>query len=104
MPVQGFLNAVVYGWTRGDFLNVMSSQRPGIRQDSFALSQDTMDEEEETQGEDDEEDEEEEERERIDRTGNSILFLSVSQEMEGGGTADTPGTPRPFLGRAGSKD
>ena len=26
VPLQGFLNAVAYGWTRGDFLSVMSTQ------------------------------------------------------------------------------
>ena len=24
VPLQGFLNAIVYGWTRGDFLQVMA--------------------------------------------------------------------------------
>ncbi|CAI8006283.1 hypothetical protein GBAR_LOCUS4629, partial [Geodia barretti] len=27
VPVQGFLNALAYGWTREDFLTAMSSQR-----------------------------------------------------------------------------
>lgn len=27
VPLQGFLNAIVYGWTRDDFLNVMAVTR-----------------------------------------------------------------------------
>lgn len=26
VPLQGFMNALAYGWTRGDFLSVMSTQ------------------------------------------------------------------------------
>ena len=27
VPLQGFLNAIVYGWTREDFLHVMTSTK-----------------------------------------------------------------------------
>ena len=29
VPSQGFLNALAYGWTRGDFISVMSTRRLG---------------------------------------------------------------------------
>ena len=31
MPLQGFLNALAYGWTRGDFLSVMSNSSQTMR-------------------------------------------------------------------------
>ena len=37
---QGFLNALVYGWTRDDFLNIMAVGRDGTLS-SFTGSQDT---------------------------------------------------------------
>ena len=27
VPIQGFLNALVYGWTRSDFVSVMTSKK-----------------------------------------------------------------------------
>lgn len=83
VPLQGFLNAIVYGWTREDFLDVMASNRSREEQDSFILSQD------------EEEDEELEGAQSVDRHGNSILFLSTSQEVQ----PVTPTSPAPRLDR-----
>ena len=98
VPIQGALNAVAYGWTRGDFLSVMSSQhfwnRP--RGDSLAVSYDSV------EGETMVEDEVEWERDERHR---SILFsgslrLGATPIPGGGregrqrcGTAMTPGSP-----------
>ena len=85
VPLQGFLNAIVYGWTREDFLDIMASSRAREGQDSFVLSQ----EEEEEEGEGTE-------SEVVDRHGNSILFLSTSQEVGSGwGLPVTPTSPTP---------
>ena len=108
VPIQGFLNAVVYGWTRGDFLNVMSSQQVRTRADSFALSYDAM----EREGERVEDDGEESEHQQTRRTGNSILFLSTSQEVESGvpimdeaaHAAMTPVLPGFLLGEEGERN
>ena len=83
VPIQGFLNAIVYGWTRGDFLGIMSSQRVVRgRANSFTLSHDdTHDEKEEV-----EDDGEEWECGSTHRKDNSILYLSVSQEVVPGGS------------------
>lgn len=87
VPLQGFLNAIVYGWTREDFLDVMASTRGRGGQDSFILSQ-----------EEEEEEEMETESENVDRHGNSILFLSTSQEGGSGwGQPVTPTSPAPRL-------
>ena len=102
VPLQGGLNAIAYGWTRGDFLNVMSTSRINshsrhTRAGSYALSYEAMAEKEETVVEDDGE---EWEDEGIHRRGNSLLF-SASHEPEdqgGGGNAMTPGTPGVLLG------
>ena len=34
VPIQGFINALAYGWTRGDFLRVMSSRHGNENQAS----------------------------------------------------------------------
>ena len=73
VPSQGFLNALAYGWTRGDFLSVMSSRRRHRQRDSFSTSYEAMEEEEE------EETEVEDEREDWERgfpVENSLLFSS----------------------------
>ena len=58
VPSQGFLNAVAYGWTRGDFLSVMSVRRYSrTLPDSISTSYEAMEEEEEeTEVEDERED------------------------------------------------
>ena len=63
VPVQGALNAVAYGWTRGDFLSVMSSQYFSNKHigDSVHASNDSMDNEAVTVEEEEEREEEEEE-------------------------------------------
>ena len=100
VPIQGALNAVVYGWTRGDFLNVMSSQRVGARTGSFSLSYDAMEEEGERVEEDGE-------SEGAHRMRNSAL--STSQEVEpvmdeGGHAAMTPVLPGYLLGEGGDRN
>ena len=64
VPSQGFLNALAYGWTRGDFLSVMSVRRCSRRLSESAASPsyESMEEEEEEE----EEEETEDERERKD--------------------------------------
>ena len=104
VPIQGALNAVVYGWTRGDFLNVMSSQRVNPRTGSFALSYDAM----EGEGERVEDDGEERECGERHHMGNSALFLSTSEEVEpvmGGEehAAMTPVSPGYLLGEEGDR-
>ena len=112
--MQGALNAMAYGWTRGDFLSVMSSQyyRNRHRRDSLGVSYDSM--ENETAEEDEEEEEEAEWAEGADvrRTGNSILFsaslrLGITPIPGGGGAgrqrggtahAMTPASPGLGLG------
>ena len=106
VPLQGFLNALTYGWTRGDFLSVMSRRRlrRHSRQppDSLGTSYNAMMEEEE---EDDmlQETENEEELERtgdICREINSIFSRRESLTGEGrrGRTNSlvTPTSPRGF--------
>ena len=110
VPLQGFLNALAYGWTRGDFLSVMSRRR--LRRysrqppDSLGTSYNAMMEEEEEE-EDDmlQETEDEEELERsgdILRETNSIFSRRESLTGEGrrGRTNSlvTPTSPRGFLG------
>ena len=94
VPIQGALNAVVYGWTRGDFLNVMSSQRVGTRTGSFSLSYDAM----EGEGERVEDDGESEGTHHMRNSA-----LSTSQEVEpvmdgGCHAAMTPVLPGYLLG------
>ena len=73
VPSQGFLNAVAYGWTRGDFLSVMSVRRYSrTLPDSISTSYEAMEEEEE-------ETEVEDEREDWEKgfpVENSLLFSS----------------------------
>ena len=75
-PSQGFLNALAYGWTRGDFLSVMSKNRPQLN--SLTASSDNQgDKEDEEEEEEDEEDEDErEDWERGSQSRNSLLFSS----------------------------
>ncbi|CAI8022380.1 hypothetical protein GBAR_LOCUS13152 [Geodia barretti] len=72
VPSQGFMNALVYGWTRGDFLSVMSTRRHNrTPSDSVGTSYEGMEkeeEEEETEVEDERED-----RERGFHPENSFL-------------------------------
>ena len=59
VPSQGFMNALAYGWTRGDFLSVMITRRHNrTLSDSVATSYEGMEEEEEeeTEVEDERED------------------------------------------------
>lgn len=109
VPIQGFLNAAVYGWTRGDFLNVMSSRKVYSRPNHFSLSYEN---EEETVVEDDgEEDGERWQRDESQRMGNSILFLSIEQEggsvpvsrRQGANNAITPGSPGVLLGEGNTE-
>lgn len=86
----------------------MSSRRINARPASFAVSHDTVDENNETLVEDDGE---EWEGKGVRRTGNSILFLSTSQEAESapvagrqGAGAMTPGSPGLLLGGPGDWD
>lgn len=103
VPIQGFLNAAVYGWTRGDFLNVMSSRKVYSRPNHFSLSYEN---EEETVVEDDGEEDGERWQGESQRMGNSILFLSTEQESgsspisrrQGASNAITPGSPGVLLG------
>ena len=75
VPSQGFMNAVAYGWTRGDFLSVMSSRRYSrTLPDSVLFSYNSMEEEEEE--EEEEEKEEDEEWERGSPVENSLFFSS----------------------------
>ena len=102
VPIQGALNAVAYGWTRGDFLSVMSSQhfwnRP--RGDSLAVSYDSV------EGETMVEDEVEWERDERHQTRSSLPF-SVSLRLAGRGDQKqkggvmTPGSPGNMLGEKG---
>ena len=79
VPSQGFLNALVYGWTRGDFLSVMSTRRLNRPQpDTLATSYDAMEEEEEeTEVEDEGED-----WGREFRHNNSLLFSDSRAELQ----------------------
>ena len=37
MPIQGFLNALAYGWTRSDFVSVMTFRRISSQTQSLSL-------------------------------------------------------------------
>ena len=85
VPLQGFLNALAYGWTRGDFLSVMSSQhhrnsRPGT--DSFVISYESTNNDEETVVEDDEEWEENTHQTR--HLSTSLMLESPTHGADGG--------------------
>ena len=85
VPLQGFLNALAYGWTRGDFLGVMSSQhrhnsRPG--NDSFVISYESTNNDEETVVEDDEEWEENTHQTR--HLSTSLMLESSTHRADGG--------------------
>ena len=73
VPSQGFLNALVYGWTRGDFLSVMARQRhKRTHPDTPVSSYETIQEEaEDTDVEDEEED--------WERAVRNSLLLSTSR-------------------------
>ncbi|CAI8027048.1 hypothetical protein GBAR_LOCUS15487 [Geodia barretti] len=93
VPSQGFMNAVAYGWTRGDFLSVMSTTRHNrLKSGSIAASyeategeQEAKEEEEEVETDDEEKKEDWEGGEEFCR-GNSILFSSsrALDSMTGG--------------------
>ena len=78
VPSQGFMNALAYGWTRGDFLSVMTTRRYNrTLADSVGASYEGMEEEER-----------EVEDEREDWEGgfhpeNSLLFSSSNSTVEG---------------------
>ena len=88
---------MVYGWTRGDFLRVMSSppRHNRLRPDSLTTSDDETEEEEEVEetGKEDER----EDWERGSRPGGSLLFSSSrarhSRRGKRGNTALTPVSP-----------
>ena len=100
VPSQGFLNALAYGWTRGDFLSVMSRKRYNrSRPDSLATSYEAMEEEEE------EEETSEGEESGEFQVGKSLLFPTsrAHHSMTGdgrqrGNTAVTPVSPGGLLG------
>ena len=76
-PSQGFLNALAYGWTRGDFLSVMSKNRP--RLNSLTASSDNQgDKEEEEEEEETEVEDEREDWERGSQSRNSLLLQQSS--------------------------
>ena len=54
VPIQGFLNALAYGWTRGDFRSVMSSHHQVSSRASSSShgAQEESEEEEDTDVED----------------------------------------------------
>ena len=101
MPSQGFLNALAYGWTRGDFLSVMSTRRVSrSRPDSLATSYDAVEVEEEEEEEDTEVEDEEREKEGDFLAGSSLLFSSrraldsgAANRRQRGSTALTPASP-----------
>ncbi|CAI8027918.1 hypothetical protein GBAR_LOCUS15900 [Geodia barretti] len=91
-PSQGFLNAAAYGWTRGDFLSVMSRRRHNRElPDSTNTSYGAMEEEEE---EKEEETDVESEREE----GEGRLLLDSRERRQRGNTALTPVSPGGLLG------
>ena len=91
-PSQGFLNAAAYGWTRGDFLSVMSRRRHNRElPDSANTSYGAMEEEEE---EKEEETDVESEREE----GEGRLLLDSRERRQRGNTALTPVSPGGLLG------
>ena len=105
VPSQGFLNALAYGWTRGDFLSVMSTRRYNRpRPDSLATSYEEMDEEEEVEETEVESDTEEGEEGR-GKVKQSLLFLTNSahnsmtrERRQGSNNALTPVSPGGLLG------
>ena len=73
VPSQGFLNAMAYGWTRGDFLSVMSVRPPHNRrlfESAASTSCEAMEEEEE--------EEEEEAEDGQERKDEGIMFQSTN--------------------------
>ena len=100
VPSQGFLNALVYGWTRGDFLSVMSRDRP--RLDSLTASSDNQGDTEEDEEEEETEDERED-WERQFRPGTILLSSSrahdsmTEERRQRRNTALTPLSPGGLL-------
>ena len=102
-PSQGFLNALAYGWTRGDFLSVMSNNRP--RLNSLTASSDIQgDKEEEEEEEETEVEDEREDWERGSQSRNSLLFSSsrahdsmTGERRQRRNTALTPLSPGGLL-------
>ena len=85
------MNAVAYGWTRGDFLSVMSATRhnrlkPGSIAASYEATEGEREEDEEEVETDDEEKKEDWEGGEGFCSGNSILFSSsrALDSMTGG--------------------
>ena len=94
-PSQGFLNAAAYGWTRGDFLSVMSRRRhyrelPDSANTSYGAMEEEEEEKEEKEGETDVESEREE--------GEGRLLLDSRERRQRGNTALTPVSPGGLLG------
>ena len=86
------MNAVAYGWTRGEFLSVMSRrQHNRPRPNSFTTSYGTMEEEEE------EGDKEETEGESEREDGEYELFMETSERRQRVNTALTPVSPGGLL-------
>ena len=104
VPSQGFMNALAYGWTRGDFLSVMTTRRQDrTLSDSVGTSYEGMEEEEEE--EETEVDDEREDWEEGFHPENSLLssFNRACDSMTGerrqrGNTALTPVSPGELLG------
>ena len=86
VPSQGFLNALAYGWTRGDFLSVMSMRN--VYKSQSETFGDTMEEEEETEVEAETENSENEEM-----CNSFISSSSIATVKERGVTALTPMGP-----------
>ena len=92
VPSQGFLNALAYGWTRGDFLSVMSTARNSRHRrqqqtDSLATSYDTLADDEEEEGE------EGGERARNSIPSNMAQGFLPGERRARAGTALTPVSP-----------
>ena len=92
VPSQGFLNALAYGWTRGDFMSVMSTARHSRHRrqqqtDSLATSYDTLADDEEEEGE------EEGERAKNSIPSNMAQGFLPGERRTRAGTALTPVSP-----------
>ena len=98
VPSQGFLNALAYGWTRGDFLSVMSTARHSRHRrqqqtDSLATSYDTLADDEEEEETEVEEGEEGGERARNSIPSNMAQGFLPGERRARAGTALTPVSP-----------
>jgi hypothetical protein len=87
VPLQGFLNAVAYGWTRGDFLSVMSTQHNlSNLSDSQPHSYGSVNKTDVRRDDEDDEDEDSEPTRRL-------LIPKEREDLLRRDLAITPGTP-----------